>query len=266
MYEELGPISMEMDKTYDPHAVEEKWYRFWEEKGFFHSEVDTNRTPFTIVIPPPNVTGVLHMGHGLNNTIQDTIIRWKRMQGFNALWLPGTDHAGIATQNVVEKELAKSGKSRHEVGRDNFIELVWEWREKYGFTIFDTVFHVNERNNTIVIVIKTENKPLSKKIVHAGPPVKLKKHTLKFVNKWIDNPKVIKKPYIKDGRIYVEIEREYRNIKEYLQKKILSLSMGKDLEKTIIKRYDIVGIEKLVNNDLRIFWTRYLDKKMPWER
>jgi valyl-tRNA synthetase len=128
---------MEMDKTYDPRVVEEKWYTFWEEKGFFHSEVDTDRTPYTIVIPPPNVTGVLHMGHGLNDTIQDTIIRWKRMQGFNTLWLPGTDHAGIATQNVVEKQLASEGKTRQDVGRDAFIEKVWEWKQQYGSTIIN---------------------------------------------------------------------------------------------------------------------------------
>jgi valyl-tRNA synthetase len=128
-------IAMHMDKKYDPKAVEEKWYGFWEENRYFHSEVNRNKKPFTIVIPPPNVTGVLHMGHGLNNTIQDVIIRWKRMQGFNTLWLPGTDHAGIATQNVVEKELARTGKTRYDVGRESFIEHVWEWKKKYGSTI-----------------------------------------------------------------------------------------------------------------------------------
>ncbi len=126
---------MELEKTYDPKSVEEKWYRFWEENNLFHSEKDTEKKPFTIVIPPPNITGVLHMGHGLNNTIQDIIIRWKRMQGYNTLWLPGTDHAGIATQNVVEKELAKQGKTRHQVGREQFIEMVWQWRENYGSKI-----------------------------------------------------------------------------------------------------------------------------------
>jgi len=126
---------MELDKRYDPKKVEEKWYKFWEERGFFNSDVDRDRKPFTIVIPPPNITGVLHMGHGLNNTLQDILIRLKRMQGFNALWVPGTDHAGIATQNVVERELAKQGKTRHEVGREKFIELVWKWRDKYGSTI-----------------------------------------------------------------------------------------------------------------------------------
>jgi len=126
---------MKLEKTYDPRRVEDKWYDFWEKNGFFHSEIDPGKKPFTIVIPPPNVTGVLHMGHGLNNTIQDILIRWKRMKGFNTLWLPGTDHAGIATQNVVEKELAREGKSRHGVGRERFIELVWKWKQQYGSTI-----------------------------------------------------------------------------------------------------------------------------------
>ncbi|MFW6180770.1 MAG: valine--tRNA ligase [Spirochaetota bacterium] len=126
---------MEMDKTYDPRKVEEKWYAFWEKHRLFHAEVDHSRTPFTIVIPPPNVTGVLHMGHGLNNTLQDLVIRWKRMQGFNALWVPGTDHAGIATQNVVEKQLAREGRTRYQAGREEFIRLVWEWKERYGSTI-----------------------------------------------------------------------------------------------------------------------------------
>ncbi|MBN2325220.1 MAG: class I tRNA ligase family protein, partial [Spirochaetes bacterium] len=123
---------MEMEKKYDPKRVEQKWYDWWEEKRLFHAEADTGRKPFTIVIPPPNVTGALHMGHGLNNTIQDILIRWRRMQGYNALWLPGTDHAGIATQNVVERQLAVEGKTRQEVGRDRFIDLVWKWREEYG--------------------------------------------------------------------------------------------------------------------------------------
>jgi valyl-tRNA synthetase len=132
---EEGSFVMELEKTYDPRKVEEKWYKYWEENNLFHSEKDEAKKPFTIVIPPPNVTGILHMGHGLNNTLQDIIIRWKRMQGFNALWLPGTDHAGIATQNVVEKQLSKEGKSRHKIGREAFIEMVWKWREKYGSTI-----------------------------------------------------------------------------------------------------------------------------------
>ena len=121
-----------LQKSYEPKDVEEKWYKFWEENGFFKPEIPSDKEPFCIVIPPPNITGSLHMGHALNNTIQDIMCRYKRMKGFNVLWQPGTDHAGIATQNVVERELAKKGISRHEIGREKFIELVWEWKEKYG--------------------------------------------------------------------------------------------------------------------------------------
>jgi len=120
---------------YNPKDVEETRYQWWESQGLFQADVDPKRTAYTIVIPPPNVTGILHMGHALNNTIQDILIRWKRMQGFNALWVPGTDHAGIATQNVVEKALAKEGKKRQDLGRDAFIQRVWQWKEQYGNTI-----------------------------------------------------------------------------------------------------------------------------------
>jgi valyl-tRNA synthetase len=121
-----------LEKRYDPQKVEEKWYRFWMEGNLFHATVDSSRKPYSIVIPPPNVTGILTMGHVLNNTIQDILVRWRRMQGFNALWLPGTDHAGIATQNVVEKELAKRGLKREDLGREQFLDQVWEWKRKYG--------------------------------------------------------------------------------------------------------------------------------------
>ena len=121
-----------LPKSYEPKDVEEKWYRFWEENGLFKPDINSEKEPFCVVIPPPNITGFLHMGHALNNTIQDIICRYKRMKGFNVLWQPGTDHAGIATQNVVERELAKKGLSRHEIGRERFIQLVWEWKEKYG--------------------------------------------------------------------------------------------------------------------------------------
>lgn len=121
-----------MAKVYDPKDVEGKWYSFWEEKGFFHAEVDESKPPFSIVMPPPNVTGALHLGHAIDNTIQDILTRYKRMQGFNTLWLPGTDHAGIATQAKVEEQLAKEGTNRHELGREKFIERVWEWKEQYG--------------------------------------------------------------------------------------------------------------------------------------
>ena len=122
---------------YNPKEIEDKIYKFWEEGGFFHAEPDTTKKPYSIVIPPPNVTGALHMGHALNNILQDILIRWRRMQGHNTLWMPGTDHAGIATQNVVEKELATKGKTRDSLGREKFIEAVWSWKEKYGSTIIN---------------------------------------------------------------------------------------------------------------------------------
>jgi valyl-tRNA synthetase len=124
-------------KTYEPKEVEEKWYAFWEKNGLFKGDAKSGKPPFCIVIPPPNVTGSLHMGHALNNTLQDILCRYKRLKGYNVLWQPGTDHAGIATQNVVEKDLALKGTDRHQIGRERFIELVWEWREKYGGMIIN---------------------------------------------------------------------------------------------------------------------------------
>ena len=126
-----------LPKVYDPRKVESKWYSYWLDKNYFHAEIDKKRDPFTIVIPPPNVTGSLHIGHALNNTLQDILVRKKRMEGYVALWLPGTDHAGIATQNVVEKQLAAEGLTRQDLGRDQFIERVWKWKEKYGNTIIN---------------------------------------------------------------------------------------------------------------------------------
>jgi len=122
----------ELAKGYEPQAVEERWYRKWEEGGYFHAALPSANPPYSIVIPPPNVTGALHMGHALNNTLQDILCRWKRMSGANVLWMPGTDHAGIATQNVVERQLAAAGTSRHELGRDAFIERVWQWKGESG--------------------------------------------------------------------------------------------------------------------------------------
>jgi len=122
----------ELAKVYEPHAVEERWYRTWEGEGFFRATLPSDRTPYSIVIPPPNVTGALHMGHALNNTLQDILCRWQRMRGCNVLWMPGTDHAGIATQNVVERQLAAEGKDRHELGREQFIERVWQWKAESG--------------------------------------------------------------------------------------------------------------------------------------
>ncbi len=122
----------EMPTVYDPGTVEAKWYGYWEKNKFFHTAVEPDREPFCIVMPPPNVTGQLHMGHALDNTLQDILIRWRRMQGFNALWLPGTDHAGIATQAKVEEQLAREGLSRHQLGREKFLERAWAWKEQYG--------------------------------------------------------------------------------------------------------------------------------------
>jgi valyl-tRNA synthetase len=122
-------------KVYAPREVEQKWYTHWEKSGFFHASVNPAMPPYTIVIPPPNVTGVLHMGHILNNALQDAFIRFKRMTGFEACWIPGTDHAGIATQNVVERSLMKEGKTRHDLGREKFVERVWQWKEQYGGVI-----------------------------------------------------------------------------------------------------------------------------------
>jgi valyl-tRNA synthetase len=124
-------------KTYNPKEVEERWYKYWEENDLFKANTRSDKSPFSIVIPPPNVTGSLHMGHALNNTLQDILCRYKRMKGYNVLWQPGTDHAGIATQNVVEKDLALKKTDRHQIGREQFIELVWEWRKKYGGIIIN---------------------------------------------------------------------------------------------------------------------------------
>ena len=132
----VGIIFMnDIPKAYDPKLTEDKWYKYWEDKGLFKASVNKKKKPYTIVIPPPNITGILHMGHALNNTIQDILVRYKRMQGFEALWLPGTDHAGIATQNVVEKKLAKENLKRQDLGREEFLRRVWKWREEYGSTI-----------------------------------------------------------------------------------------------------------------------------------
>ena len=125
----------ELSKAYTPKEVEDRLYKIWEEKGYFRGTPDLSKKPYSIVIPPPNITGILHMGHALNNTIQDILIRFKRMQGFQAEWMPGTDHAGIATQNVVERKLAKDKIKRQDLGREKFVSEVWKWREEYGSTI-----------------------------------------------------------------------------------------------------------------------------------
>jgi len=124
-----------MEKHYDPKAIEDKWYGRWMSSGSFHGDPANGGEPYCVVIPPPNITGILHMGHALNNTIQDILVRWRRMQGRNVVWMPGTDHAGIATQNVVERALEADGKSRDDLGREAFVERAWSWREQYGNTI-----------------------------------------------------------------------------------------------------------------------------------
>ena len=131
-------MARELPKIYEPQQVEERIYKMWEDGGYFHAEKDESKKPFTIVMPPPNVTGQLHMGHAMDATLQDTLIRFKRMQGFNALWIPGVDHAGIATQIKVEEELRnKEGLSRYDLGREKFLERVWDWKHKYGNRIVE---------------------------------------------------------------------------------------------------------------------------------
>jgi valyl-tRNA synthetase len=129
------PSTNEMSKTYNPAEVEERLYEWWESQAYFTPKIDWNKKPFVVVIPPPNVTGELHHGHAMFITFEDLLIRWHRMLGEPTLWLPGTDHAGIATQNVVEKFLAKQGKTRKEIGREAFVQMVWDWKEEYGSII-----------------------------------------------------------------------------------------------------------------------------------
>jgi|GEM_PF-5519640 len=123
-------MNEELSKVYSPREAEEKHYKAWEGEGFFAPK--GSGAPFTIVIPPPNVTGSLHMGHALNNSLQDVLIRFMRMRGRKTLWIPGTDHAGIATQNVVERDLKKQGKRKEDIGREAFIKKTWEWKKQYG--------------------------------------------------------------------------------------------------------------------------------------
>ena len=122
----------ELPKTYEPRDVEDRLYKFWVDNGYFHAERDPDKKPFTIVMPPPNVTGQLHMGHAMDAAMQDVLIRFKRMQGYSALWIPGVDHAGIATQIRVEEELRKEGKTRYDLGREEFLKRVWDWKHKFG--------------------------------------------------------------------------------------------------------------------------------------
>ena len=125
-------MSKELAKTYDPHGIEDRLYEKWIAKKYFHAEVDRSKKPFTIVMPPPNITGQLHMGHALDNTMQDILIRFKRMQGYNALWQPGTDHASIATEVKIIEKLKEEGIDKHDLGREKFLERAWKWKKEYG--------------------------------------------------------------------------------------------------------------------------------------
>ena len=127
----------ELAKTYDPKGIEDRLYKKWETNGYFHAEADRSKKPFTIVMPPPNITGQLHMGHALDNTMQDILCRYKRMQGYNVLWQPGTDHASIATEVKVIESLKKQGIDKADLGRDGFLEKCWEWRDEYGNRIIN---------------------------------------------------------------------------------------------------------------------------------
>ena len=128
-------MSENLEKTYNPKAIEAKLYEKWCDNKYFHAEVDRSKKPFTTVMPPPNITGKLHMGHALDNTLQDILIRYKRMQGYNALWIPGTDHAAISTEVKVTNQLKEEGIDKKELGREKFLERTWQWKEEYGGTI-----------------------------------------------------------------------------------------------------------------------------------
>ena len=128
-------MSKELEKNYNPSEIEDRLYHKWLEKKYFHAEVNRDKKPFTIVMPPPNITGKLHMGHALDNTMQDIIIRFKRMQGYEALWIPGTDHASISTEVKVTNALKEEGIDKHELGREGFLKRTWEWKKEYGGTI-----------------------------------------------------------------------------------------------------------------------------------
>ena len=131
------PARKQLPPAYEPASVETRIYEMWESHGYFKPRVDPERAPYTIIMPPPNVTGELHLGHGLEDAITDALVRWHRMQGDPTLWLPGEDHAGIATQNVLEREIAKEGLTRHDLGREAFVERVWMWVRKYRHRIAD---------------------------------------------------------------------------------------------------------------------------------
>jgi len=130
-------MTQELSKRYDASLIEDKWYQHWLDQNYFHSEPDSEKEPYTIVIPPPNVTGILTLGHVLNNTMQDILMRWRRMQGREACWIPGTDHASIATETKVVNMLREKGITKHEIGRDEFLKHAVEWKDKYGGIIIE---------------------------------------------------------------------------------------------------------------------------------
>ncbi len=125
-------MKKELEKNYNPADIETRLYNKWQEKKYFHAEIDKDKKPFTIVMPPPNITGQLHMGHALDNTMQDILIRFKRMQGYSALWVPGTDHASIATEAKIVEAMKKEGITKEEIGREKFLERAWNWKKEYG--------------------------------------------------------------------------------------------------------------------------------------
>ena len=127
----------QLAKTYDPREVEDRIYDFWQKGNYFHAVVDPEKKPYSIVMPPPNITGQLHMGHALDNTLQDALIRWRRMQGYSALWMPGTDHASIATEAKIVEAMKKEGLTKDDLGRDGFLARAWAWREKFGGRIVE---------------------------------------------------------------------------------------------------------------------------------
>jgi len=130
-------MQKELQKVYEPNKVEDKIYKYWTENGCFKATVDKTKKPYTIVIPPPNITGQLHMGHALDETLQDILIRYKRMSGYSALWLPGTDHASIATEAKIVEDMKKDGVTKDDIGRDGFMKRAWAWKEKYGGRIVE---------------------------------------------------------------------------------------------------------------------------------
>ena len=131
-------MKKELSKVYDPKEFEDRIYKFWMDNGCFRAEVDSKKKPYTIVIPPPNITGQLHMGHALDETLQDILIRWKRMSGYSALWLPGTDHAAIATEAKIVAAMREEGITKEDLGREGFMERAWKWKEKYGGRIVES--------------------------------------------------------------------------------------------------------------------------------